>query len=786
MAMSRRALFGKLDLTLFRALESATAFAKLRGNPHVELIHWLQQLSQANDGDLQRIWHHAHIDPAVLAQDFQAALHALPSGATSLVDFSHHLCESVEQAWVLASLQFADSRIRGAWLLAALLKTPDLRAQLLAASPALRVLVSEGFADTLPAIVAESPESHEAAHDGSGLRPAVPGEASAAVAPPSANGSALEKYTTDLTALAANGDIDPVVGREHEIRTAIDILLRRRQNNPLLTGDAGVGKTAVVEGLALAIARGSVPPPLRDVRLLSLDVGALIAGASMRGEFESRLKRLLEEARQSPRPVVLFVDEIHTLIGAGGQAGTGDAANLLKPALARGGLRTIGATTWSEYKRHIEKDPALTRRFQVLQVPEPAEQAAIDMLRGLVGTFSSHHGVLVLDEAVRAAVLLSQRYIPARQLPDKAISLLDTACARVAMSLHTPPGPVESSRQRVAALQCELDLLAHEGPVVRGQVQRAERLQAARAELRAAQALLDQQEQHWRDEGELVQAVLRLRSQTADAAAAAELEALEQRLQALQGDTPQVHPQVDEAVVAAIVADWTGIPAGRMLQDEAGAVLGLHARLAQRVVGQDRALEVIAQRIQTSRAGLTDPGKPVGIFLLVGPSGVGKTETALTLADALYGGEQNLITINMSEYLGALSRAQRSQMDWLFLLTRLLAGADSAQTVPGRVEALSSAIDTQWQAHAPDMRCALVAAHAQSHALRMTEAANGEQRPALPDPAADLQGVRFLPWSDWPRSLLKPPYRAAFWQQDANGGFIDAAEQLGPLWIERP
>lgn len=559
MAISRRALFGKLNLTLFRALESATAFAKLRGNPHVELVHWLHQLAQAPDGDLQRIWRHARVNPAALTQELNTALHALPSGATSLVDFSHHLCEGVERAWIIASLQFADTRIRGAWLLGALLQTPGLRAQLLAISPALRTTASEDFIDALPAIVADSPEAHEAAHDSSGLQQAAPGEATEALPQPAGSDSALAKYCTDLTALAGNGEIDPVIGREHEIRTAIDILLRRRQNNPLLTGDAGVGKTAVVEGLALAIAQANVPPPLRNVRLLSLDVGALIAGASMRGEFESRLKRLLEEARQSPRPVVLFVDEIHTLVGAGGQAGTGDAANLLKPALARGGLRTIGATTWSEYKRHIEKDPALTRRFQVLQIPEPAEQAAIDMLRGLVSTFASHHGVTVLDEAVRAAVLLSQRYIPARQLPDKAISLLDTACARVAMSLHTPPACVSSSRQRIAALQCELDLLGQEASVVRGQSQRLERLERTQQQLEQAHRLLDQQEQRWRAESELVQAVLQLRSAVSgNHDAAGELESLEHQLQALQDDAAQVHPQVDEAVVASIVADWTG------------------------------------------------------------------------------------------------------------------------------------------------------------------------------------------------------------------------------------
>lgn len=587
MAIPRRKLFGKLNLTVFRALEGATAFAKLRGNPHVELVHWVHQLLQNSDGDLQRACRHSQVQPEVLAQHVNSALTALPSGATSLVDFSHHLCDGVERAWVLASLQFGDTRIRGAWLLAAILQTPDLRAQLLSVSPAFRVMATDNFVDSLPSVVSDSPEADEPAHDRSGLEAATPGESSQSIAPQGNDGSALEKYCSDLTNLARQGKIDPVIGREHEIRTAIDILLRRRQNNPLLTGDAGVGKTAVVEGLALAIANGAVSPSLRNVRLLSLDVGALIAGASMRGEFEARLKALLQEAQRSPQHVLLFVDEIHTLVGAGGQAGTGDAANLLKPALARGELRTIGATTWSEYKRHIEKDPALTRRFQVLQVPAPEEAAAIDMLRGLVGKFSSHHGVTVLDEAVRAAVLLSQRYIPDRQLPDKAISLIDTACARVAMSLHTSPAQVANTRQRIAALQCELDLLEQERSIREGRAKRLQRLADTQRLIEEERQVLNEQEKRWLAENELVKRVLTLRSEASEHGSS-ELETLEQQLKDLQGDTPQVHPHVDEGVVAAIVADWTGIPAGRVVQEEADAVMELQSRLARRVVGHLR------------------------------------------------------------------------------------------------------------------------------------------------------------------------------------------------------
>ncbi len=484
----------------------------------------------------------------------------------------------------------------------------------------------------------------------------MPAETSHAVPVAEAGVSALSKYCADLTNQARAGRIDPVIGRAHEIRTMVDILLRRRQNNPLLTGEAGVGKTAVVEGLAVAIACGEVPPALRDVRLLGLDLGALLAGASMRGEFEARLKALLEEATASVQPVILFIDEVHTLVGAGGQAGTGDVANLLKPALARGTLRTIGATTWSEYKRHIEKDPALVRRFQVLQVLEPDERGAIEMVRGLAGGFAQHHGVTVLDEAIRAAVSLSQRYIPARQLPDKAISLLDTACARAAMSLHAPPSLVEHLRHRIAALEVESGLLVQEGALGLGGADCAQRLAQVQASMDAARVELEQATQRWTTELALVRRIHGLRQEMADTqergrtAALGELQILEAELVQLQQESPLVHAQVDASIVATVVADWTGIPVGRMLKDEIAAVFQLQSTLDGRVIGQPHALATIAERVQISKARLSDPNKPVGVFLLVGPSGVGKTETALALADAMYGGEQNLITINMSEF----------------------------------------------------------------------------------------------------------------------------------------
>ncbi|APA90027.1 type VI secretion system ATPase TssH (plasmid) [Paraburkholderia sprentiae WSM5005] len=661
MSISRHALFGKLGATLFRSIESATALAKLRGNPYIEVVHWLHQLFAQSDSDLHRIVRHCGISRELLERDLQAALAALPSGASALTDFSHHVEAAIERAWVVATLAFGDHRIRGAWLTAALVETPELRRLLLAISPEFGKIALDGLHDALPAWIAGSPEAADTAYDRSDFSSAVPGEASGALAA-SAKGAALAQFCADLTARARAGEIDPVVGREVEIRTMIDVLLRRRQNNPLLTGDAGVGKTAVVEGLARAIAAGEVPPKLADLRLLSLDVGALLAGASMKGEFEARLKSVLEEAAKSPTPVVLFVDEIHTLIGAGGQAGTGDAANLLKPALARGTLRTIGATTWAEYKRHIEKDPALTRRFQVLQIAEPEEPSAIDMVRGLARTLANHHGVVVLDEAIRAAVTLSHRYIPSRQLPDKAISLLDTACARVALSQHAPPRELQRIRERLQAARVEAELLANEARIGLGG-------ETALVDVNANIATLELEERAveaaWQAQSEVAKALASARDLVSERATEAGAEAdapdsaaaslqtlreLEQTLAKLQAGTPFVFPEVGEAIVADIVSDWTGIPVGRMVTDEVSAVQVLPATLAARVIGQHDALQQIGKRVQTARAGLADPRKPLGVFLLAGPSGVGKTETALALAEALYGGEQNLITINMSEY----------------------------------------------------------------------------------------------------------------------------------------
>lgn len=655
--ISRVALFGKLDKLGFQTLESATVFCKLRGNPYVELAHWIHQILQTPDSDLHRIARAYDLDPGRLAADVVRALDRLPRGATSISDLSAHIEEAVERGWVYASLMLDTRRIRTGHLLLGMLKTPGLRHVLDAISGEFAKVRADDLAARFADVVGGSPEDGQ-----DGAATAQPGEASGALAPRSEGGEALARFCTDLTEKARGGEIDPILGRDEEIRQVIDVLMRRRQNNPILTGEAGVGKTAVVEGLALRIARGDVPPALRDARLLMLDVGLLQAGASMKGEFEERLRAVIEEVQASPAPIILFVDETHTLVGAGGAAGTGDAANLLKPALARGTLRTVGATTWAEYKRHIEKDPALSRRFQVVQVAEPDEAKALVMMRGVAATLERHHGVQILDEALEAAVRHSARYIPARQLPDKSVSVLDTACARVAISLHAVPAEVDDARRRIEALETELEIIGRDEDA--GLAIDARR-DAATARLADEQAKLTTLDARWAAERAVVEQVLALRARlrangapvdapplagASRGAALAELRDLSAELAALQGEAPLMLPIVDAQAVGSVVADWTGIPVGRMMKDEIATVLDLSAHLSRRVVGQDHAMEMIARRVRSSRAGLDNPAKPVGVFLLAGPSGVGKTETALALAETLYGGEHNVITINMSEY----------------------------------------------------------------------------------------------------------------------------------------
>jgi type VI secretion system protein VasG len=680
--ISRAALFGKLNSLAYKAIEGATVFCKLRGNPYVELVHWIQQILQTPDSDLHRIVRHFELDQSRLARDVTEALDRLPRGASSISDLSAHVENAVERGWVYATLMFGEPRVRTGHLVVGALKTSSLRNALSGISRQFERIKPDTLTEDFARIVNGSPEDRLGATDGSSL--AAPGEASDAMAPAQmGKQEALRRFATNLTERARKGEIDPVSGRDEEIRQIIDILMRRRQNNPILTGEAGVGKTAVVEGFALRLARGDVPPPLQNVSLYTLDIGLLQAGASMKGEFENRLRQVIDEVQASPKPIILFVDEAHTLIGAGGAAGTGDAANLLKPALARGTLRTIAATTWGEYKKYIEKDPALTRRFQVVKVEEPSEDKAILMVRGVASILEKHHRVQVLDEALEAAVRLSHRYIPGRQLPDKAVSLLDTACARVAISQHGVPPQLEDCRRTIEGLQTELAIIGREETVG---INADERRKAAEEKLASSEQRRASLEQRWNAERELVERALGIRAKlrqgsepvegtgskleqaaeaqktAADAPAAekvtaeerrrllGELADLQEKLSALQGESPLILPSVDEQAVGSVVQDWTGVPVGRMVKNEIETVLNLAEALNQRVIGQRHGLDMIAKRIQTSRAKLDNPNKPIGVFMLCGPSGVGKTETALTLAEALYGGEQNVITINMSEF----------------------------------------------------------------------------------------------------------------------------------------
>jgi type VI secretion system protein VasG len=691
--ISRTALFGKLNSLAYKSVESATVFCKMRGNPYVELVHWLNMVMQLQNSDIHCIIKHYDLNPSRLASDITASLDSLPRGATAISDFSPHLEEAAERAWVYSTLLFGVSRVRTGHIIIALLKAPALKATLPGISAEFTKIKVEDLSDNFSSIVSNSPEDTLGAQDGSLVGGgAAPGETSGAVAPAvMGKQEALARFSVDLTETARKGSLDPILGRDTEIRQIIDILMRRRQNNPILTGEAGVGKTAVVEGFAQRIVSGDIPPPLKDVTVRTLDLGLLQAGASMKGEFENRLRQVIEEVQASPKPIILFIDEAHTLIGAGGSAGSGDAANLLKPALARGTLRTIAATTWAEYKKYFEKDAALTRRFQVVKIDEPSEDQAVIMMRGLAGISEKHHRVQILDEALVAAVQLSHRYIPARQLPDKAVSLLDTACARVAVSLHATPPAVEACRRRISALETEHEILTREEIVGWS---RKERQDAITAQLTCERETLKELEEGWQKEKNLVNRILELRSTLRAGTASAidedvaentaseaeintgpgektplssengsdnlilrenetmktELHDLMDRLDDIQGETPLILPSVDGQAVASVVADWTGVPVGRMVKNEIAAVMHLADTLEKRVIGQRHALDAIGMRMQTSRAGLENPSRPIGVFLLVGPSGVGKTESALALAEALYGGEQNVITINMSEF----------------------------------------------------------------------------------------------------------------------------------------
>jgi type VI secretion system protein VasG len=655
-----RALVAKLDEQCRRALESAAGFTLSRSHYNVEVEHWLLKLLDIGDSDLVACLKHYEIDPGRFAADLNRVLDRLKTGNTRAPALAPQIVTLIREAWVLASLAFGANRVRSGHLLAALLSDDGLAPIAREASAQLAKISPERLRADLPNITAGTAEAASAtSSDGA---PATGGGATPGGGGAS-GGAALDQFTIDLTARAKAGKIDPVLGRDAEIRQVVDILTRRRQNNPILTGEAGVGKTSVVEGFALKIAAGDVPEALKNVAVRTLDLGLLQAGAGVKGEFENRLKQVIEEVRASAKPIILFIEEAHTMIGAGGQAGQNDAANLLKPALARGELRTIAATTWAEYKKYFERDAALTRRFQVVKVEEPDDAAAVDMMRGLVKTLEAHHNVRILDEALVESVRLSRRYIPARQLPDKSVSILDTACARVGMSQSAVPADIEDRRRRIELIDTEAQILKRETAAGANHAQALAALEERRAKVTDELFAL---EQRWEQEKKLVGELRDLRqkleeaydkgttddvSRAADAERwRAELEDKSKQLTALQGEHPLVQVAVDGQAVAEIVGNWTGIPVGRMVANEIRTVLNLKGLMEERIIGQSHALGAIAQAMQTSRAKLTDPRKPIGVFLMVGTSGVGKTETALTLAELLYGGEQNVTVINMSEF----------------------------------------------------------------------------------------------------------------------------------------
>ncbi|WAC44380.1 type VI secretion system ATPase TssH [Pseudomonas sp. SL4(2022)] len=660
--MELAGLIGRLNADSRRALERAAQRCLQRSHHYVEIEHLLLELLDIEGGDFAWLLPRFGLERDSLATEINRALELFKAGSTRTPALSAQTIGLLEDAVVQASVQ-GQTSIRSGLLLLALLDRDERRSLLLNSASSLLRIPREALRANLLEWTQASREYSGGPGPASKVRPVQE----------AAQDSVLDQYTQDLTADARAGRIDPIVGRDGEIRQSIDILLRRRQNNPILVGAPGVGKTAVVEGLALRIAAGDVPPPLQNVILRVLDLGLLQAGAGVKGEFEQRLKGVIDAVRNSEQPIILFIDEAHTLIGAGGSEGGSDAANLLKPALARGELRTLAATTWLEYKKYFEKDPALARRFQLVQVEEPDEATAVEMLRGVAAKLEQHHGVQVLDSAIQDAVKLSHRYISGRQLPDKAISVLDTACARVSLGQHDVPPPLESLRHREVAVAEELQRLRREQTTG---LDHRERITALELESVSNRSAIRELETRWGEEREAVRELLEARrellalSENADTRQpdealdersdylAAELARLEAGLDAIRQDDPLVPEQVDSRTVAAVIAGWTGIPIGKMLADEAYAVRTLGQRLGQRVMGQNSALGTIAQRIQAYRAGLTDPAKPVGVFLLVGPTGVGKTETAYALADALYGGERNLISINLSEYQEAHTVSQ--------------------------------------------------------------------------------------------------------------------------------
>ncbi len=647
-----KSLIATLNPACRQALEEAAARCVKLGHYTIEIEHVLLQLLGRAGTDIERILLHYNIDGARLAKELERALQRHKTGHTKVPSFSRQVTELLQEAWLVSSLHLGATRVRSGAILLALRQGKGLRDLFLETVPTLHRIDGEMLRSEIRMLVKVSDEH--------GVSTAAPGSQ-----PPSADLAAkadvptpaLDQYTVDLTEQARAGKIDPIVGREREIRQIIDVLARRRQNNPILTGEAGVGKTAVVEGLALRVIRGDVPPRLRNISIRLLDLALLQAGASLKGAFEDRLKAVIKDVELSLKPVVLFIDEAHSLIGAGGAKGYGDAANLLKPALARGELRTIAATTWAEYKRSFEQDAALARRFQVVHIEEPDVETAVTMVRSAVRGLEAHHDVRVVDAAVREAVNLSQRYITGRLLPDKAISVLDTACARVGIRQRSTPPAVEDAARRVDLLEAEVTQLERESAT---HADHRDRLARLLEQLEAARREQRELRDRWRAECDKVEAIRQLEHDIEQRGEIAEsvresLQAERRNLELLQQNRPMVPVEVDGHVVASVISDWTGIPVGRMLRDQIGVALQLEEHLGRRVVGQDEALDAIARRMRTSHAELDDPGKPVGVFLLVGPSGVGKTETAIALAETLYGGDENMVVVNMSEYQEAHS-----------------------------------------------------------------------------------------------------------------------------------
>jgi type VI secretion system protein VasG len=656
MISSLKSLVGKFDDAMRSAMEGAAGLCVTRTHYEVEIEHFLTKTVEMEDADIALILEHYGVKRQRLLAELRASLDRLKTGNTRGPAFSPSLVKMFSEAWSIATLNFEATQIRTGHALMALLNEDGLSRLLHDISKELQKVSLEALRRDFDVIVAASSEtsiaalSKEAADVEAGERGKVETPT-----------PFLDQYTTDITKEARAGRMDAVIGRDREIRQIVDVLMRRRQNNPILTGEAGVGKTAVVEGLALCIAAGDVPPALRDVRLHSLDLALLQAGASVKGEFENRLKGLVQEVKASPQPVILFIDEAHTMIGAGGQAGQNDAANILKPALARGELRTIAATTWSEYKQYFEKDAALARRFQVVRIEEPSEALCEAMLRGILASLERHHGVRILDESLASAVRFSHRYLAGRQLPDKAVSVLDTACARVALSQNASPSAMEEINRLVMTLEAQKRVLTREQAAGASHEKRLAEIEAGLSE---AQLKLNALKSRWEQENQLVQQIQALRTQlegeiegttNTRLAVVQQLRQMQNTLRDLQQRTPLTHLAVDSQIVGEVISEWTGIPLGKMLDDEIAMILNLEDGLKKRVIGQDHALVAIAQRVQTSRANLDDPGKPIGVFLLAGPSGVGKTETALALAELLYGGEHNLISINMSEFQEAHS-----------------------------------------------------------------------------------------------------------------------------------